>query len=102
MKILSDREGRNVRLTEERRRHILEHPEMRGQFSKVAETLRKPDSVLRSLHDANERHYYKFFEKTPVTRKFLLVAVEYKDEDAFVITSFFVNKLRGGKSLWPL
>lgn len=41
-----DYAGKSVRLTEERWRHILEHPEMARQKPRVRETLKKPDSVL--------------------------------------------------------
>jgi hypothetical protein len=48
MKILVDFQGRPVRLTDERRQHILEHPEMAGMESALAETLRDPQLVIGS------------------------------------------------------
>ena len=40
MKTLVDFQGRPVRLTDERRQHILEHPEMAGMERALEETLR--------------------------------------------------------------
>jgi len=42
MKLLKDYQGRDVRLTEERLRHILEHPEMTALESALEKTLRQP------------------------------------------------------------
>jgi hypothetical protein len=49
--VLQDRFGREVRLTDERIAHILEHDEMIGQLDKVEETMREPDVVIRSRRD---------------------------------------------------
>ena len=42
MKILRDYEGREVRLTDERLAHILEHPEMVGLEDAIGDTLARP------------------------------------------------------------
>jgi len=42
MKIYQDYRGGSIRLTDERRKHILEHPEMKGLMPPVQETLLKP------------------------------------------------------------
>lgn len=49
MKTLVDFQGRPVRLTDERRQHILEHPEMADMESALVETLRDPQLVIRPL-----------------------------------------------------
>jgi hypothetical protein len=51
MTLLVDFLGRAVRLTDERRAHILEHPEMVGLESAITETLRAPESVVQSVSD---------------------------------------------------
>ena len=48
MKVLTDYEGRAVRLTDERLAHILEHPEMVGMEDKIEETLATPERVIES------------------------------------------------------
>ncbi len=100
MNIFQDFKGRRVRLTAERWKHILEHPEMMGQEGKIGETLRSPDFATESEHDPDEVLYHKLFTSTPVTRKTMLVAVKYLKSDAFVVTAFFVSKPRKGRIVW--
>ncbi len=60
MVVLTDYEGRPVRLTDERWIHIGEHPEMVGSREAVAETLLKPEAVIESPSDSLVRLYYRF------------------------------------------
>ncbi|MFN3763662.1 MAG: hypothetical protein ACK4WK_10760, partial [Anaerolineae bacterium] len=62
MVLLRDFAGRAVRLTDERRVHILEHPEMDGEEYRIGETLSRPDSVVQSYRDPNVWLYHKFYE----------------------------------------
>lgn len=98
--ILQDRFGRDVRLTDERIAHILEHDEMAGQFYKVEETVREPDVVVRSQRDPGVHLYHKHYSTTPVTEKDLLVAIKVTQTDAFVLTSFFTDTIKKGERLW--
>jgi len=59
MKILSDHEGRAIRLTDERLAHILEHPEMAGREAAVEETLAHPERVVQSFSDPQAHLYYR-------------------------------------------
>ena len=101
MIVLSDHSGRAVRLTDERLAHILEHSEMQGQEQRIAETLLTPGSVILSYHDSTVHLYHRLFEETPVTCKYLVVAVKYLEQDAFVITAFFTDKEKKGTRIWP-
>jgi len=38
--------------------------------------------------------YYKLYPKTPVTRKYLMVAVKVENGEGFILTSFFTDKKR--------
>ncbi len=58
MKTFRDFRGRNIRLTDERRKHILEHPEMKGMLSSVKETLLEPQRVIQSVSDHDANLYY--------------------------------------------
>lgn len=60
MQVLIDYEGRQICLTDERREHILEHPEMRGMENRIPETLRNPEKVVESIGNAQARLYYRF------------------------------------------
>jgi len=49
-----------VQLTQERLAHLLEHPEMRGQENKLAETLLEPDIVIQSRSDESVRLFHRY------------------------------------------
>ena len=102
MIILSDFSGRSIRLTDERLAHVLEHLEMQGQEQRIAETLLTPHSVVQSHHDPAVPLYPKFYDETPVTRKYLVVVAKHLEQDAFVITAFFTDKEKKGARIWPL
>jgi hypothetical protein len=97
----ADYEARVIRLTEERRTHILDHPEMADQLDRVAETLAGPDVVVSTSADETVHVYHKRYAQTPVTEKFLLVAVKVLGDDAFMLTAFFSNRQKKGVTLWP-
>jgi len=101
VKILTDYEGRRIRLTDERLGHILEHPELRGMEDRVGETLRKPEKVLESLSDPQARLYYRFYVGTLVSDKHLCVAVKLEQNDAFVLTAYLMSRPAGGRQRWP-
>lgn len=73
--------GRRVRLTTERLAHVLEHPEMRGQERKLRSTLRAPDRVLENGSDPSVHLYFRWYRRTPVGSKLLLVAVKISERD---------------------
>lgn len=74
---LTDYKERKVRFSKERRRHIAAaHPEMKDQLPKIQETLKIPDVVNKSKLDNSVELFYKFYEKTPVTSKYLCILVK--------------------------
>jgi hypothetical protein len=95
-----DRFGRAVRLTQEREVHILRHPELQGQIEKLETVLQEPDVIVRSLRDPDVHLYHKHYDETPVTEKYLLVAVKVKVNDAFIITAFFTDTVKKGERIW--
>ncbi len=99
---MTDFQGRAIRLAPERRDHMLKHPEMVDQMARIAETLAKPETVISTEADASVHVYHRLYERTPVTRKYLLVAVKLLDDDAFVLTAFFSNRLKKGNTVWPM
>ena len=101
MESFKERFGRFVRLTPERRAHIERRKEMLGQLAKIWETLKEPDVVRRSRHDPAVHLYYKRFEATPVSDKYLLVVVKAEVGSPFVITAFFTDTIKAGEQLWP-
>lgn len=99
--ILTDYNDRNIRLTAERRKHISEHPEMVDQFERIAETVKSPETIIATSADETVHVYHRYYETTPVTSKFLLVAVKLTSEDdAFVLTAFFSRREKRGSVVW--
>ncbi len=50
--------GRRVRLTAERRRHILEHPEMVEWMNSIGDALARPGRVVRSGSNRQAELFY--------------------------------------------
>ncbi len=90
-----------MRLTDERLRHILEHPEMAALEAALAETLRAPQFVIQSRADEAAALYYRYYVGTKVGDKWLCVVVKYDAEDAFVLTAYLTDQLKKGEQLWP-
>lgn len=100
MKMFRDYAARKIRLTDNRLEHILTRAEMEGQEDRVGETLLAPDRIKKSKHDPDVLLYYKLYEKTPVTRKYLMVAVKAENGEGFILTSFFTDKIKAGETIW--
>lgn len=49
---------------------------MEGQLDKLEEALREPDVIVRSQRDPDVHLYHKHYPTTPVTEKYLLVAIK--------------------------
>ena len=85
---------KRVRLTEAQWEHIRgRHPEMAGQQNKMLRTLVQPDFVVYSAADETH-HYCRAYTGTPVSDKLLLLVVKHLNGDGFVVTAFFVNRIR--------
>ncbi len=101
MKLLHDFRGLAIRLTDERREHILEHPEMIEMEPAIEETLRDPERVVQSLSDPEVHLYYRFYFRTVVGGKFLCVVVKMGEAGAFVLTAYLTDRIKKGDRLWP-
>lgn len=73
---------------------------MIGQEIKIQETLMSPGLVIESRQDPTVRLYHKLYEQTPVSRKYVLVAVKILAGDAFIITAFFTDRAKQGMRIW--
>jgi len=101
MKWFKDVHNRHIRLTEERREHIeTDHPEMFGQINRIQETLLNPDIIARSRTDPEVELFYRHYDATPVTEKYLCVVVKVLVDDIFIITAYFTDKIKKGEILW--
>lgn len=99
--LYADHRGRKIRLTDERRDHILEHPEMATQIDRIGETLTSPERIIATHLDENVHVYHRYYDKTPVTSKYLHVAVKITPDDAFIVTAYFSNRIKRGVEIWP-
>ncbi len=101
MKWFKDNKERDIRLSDERLKHIEDdHPEMVGQIDKISDTLLSPDVIVGSKTDKNAEMFYKRYKSTPVTQKFLCVIVKNLIEDLFIITVYFTDTVKRGEVLW--
>lgn len=85
MEILTDYQNRQIRLTEERLQHILDHPEMVDMRFQLEIVLQNPEVVRQSRSDSKVYLYYRFKDNS---------------NDAFVITAYLTDKLKQGLELW--
>lgn len=99
--LLTDFQGRVVRLTTERQAHIREHPEMMGLEQAVADTLRHPTLVIQSRSDPAAALHYRYYFGTKVGDKWLCVVVKHSMLDSFVLTAYLTDKPKKGTQLWP-
>jgi hypothetical protein len=101
MKLLRDYQGLEIRLTDERLRHILEHPEMADMAPAIEEALLHPQRVIESPSDPTVHLYYRFYFRTIVGGKFLCVVVKMAAVGAFILTAYLTDRIKKGSQLWP-
>jgi len=91
---------KKVRLTDVQWEHIaFKHKEIVGQSDKIKQTLEDPDIIYYFPMEHNY-HYCKRFDETPVMEKYLLLVVKHLNGEGFIITAFFVSRIRiKGKEL---
>jgi len=92
--------GKAVSLDEDRWRHILNHPEMKDQLDRIKETVMNPYEVRESTHDPSILLFYKLYEETPVTEKYLLVVIKTQNREGFIVTAFSTDKVKKGGLIW--
>ena len=100
MKTFKDYTGRSVRLTDERLKHILDHPEMKKMAAAIGQTLAEPQQVIQSLSDKEAKLYYRYYLGTKVGDKYLCVVVKVSKNDAFVLTAYLTDVIKKGELIW--
>lgn len=98
MQTFTDLFKRKISLSEDRKSHILNRLEMPNQETKIEETLAKPELIKRSVSDENVIIYYKHYQKTPVTSKYLAVVVN--NSKSFIISAYFTDRIKKGEIIW--
>jgi hypothetical protein len=98
--VFIDYRGKSIRFSEERIRHIEEHIEMKHFEEHIQETLRNPTAVIRSNRDRDASLYYRYYMGTRIGDKWLCIVVKDDDNDSFVLTAYFTNKIKKGEIIW--
>jgi hypothetical protein len=98
---LTDFRNRPLRLTEERWAHVLSHPEHdEHTLQRIVETARTPDHVVRSRTDPEVELFYRQYERTPVTSKYLCLVAKTGTGSPFIITAYLTDAIKKGEELW--
>lgn len=87
-----DKTGRNIYLTDERLTHInLEHPEVAPYLKEFEATLKLPTKVTQYPYDKHTQYFYRYFKSEG---HYLLIIVKYLNGEGFIITAYFVGKIK--------
>ena len=94
--------NKSIRLTAERWFHIIEsHDYMAGYFYDTLETISDPDYVVAGKRE--DLLAAKFYRKTHISSKFLIVVYKERNKEGFVITAFMtsnIDNILRRKILW--
>jgi len=92
--------GRALRLTNRVWKHVCTvHPELRGELEKVNQTMMSPD-LIKQDNRADTFVFYKFFTKTIVSPKYLVLVIKYLNAEGLLSTGYFTGRIRKGEILW--
>ena len=92
----TDERGIEVRLTDERLRHILRrHPEMAFQLHRFAETLASPDAVRTSRSNPTVQLYYRLYPDLRGSNRYVCLVVKRGTDYSFVLTGYLARSIKG-------
>ena len=97
MRRYTDERGNEVRLTDERLRHILRrHPEMESQLHRFVETLASPDVVVPSTSGPAVRLYYRMYPDLRGRNRYICIVLKREADYSFVLTAYLDRRIKGG------
>ncbi|HLG28662.1 MAG TPA: hypothetical protein VI387_00510 [Candidatus Brocadiales bacterium] len=73
---------------------------MHGQIDKIRDALLNPDQIVRSRIDPDVELFYRSYEITPVTEKYLCIVIKVLTDDLFIVTAYFTDTIKAGEILW--
>ena len=92
----ADEHGNEVRLTDERLRHILRrHPEMAFQMQRFAETLARPDAVRTSKSSPSVQLYYRLYPDLRGRNRYVCLVVKKERSYSFILTAYLDRRIKG-------
>ncbi|MBI5399570.1 hypothetical protein HZB07_03010 [Candidatus Saganbacteria bacterium] len=71
-----------------------------GDLKRIKETVLVPDVIKQSQQDSKVWVYYKFYKNTLVGQKFIATIVKILNHHGFIITAYFTDKTKEGKTIW--
>ena len=96
MRRFTDEHGNEVRLTDERLRHILRrHPEMAFQLHRFAETLASPDTVTPSRSSSSVQLYYRLYPDLRDRNRYICLVVKRETGYSFILTAYLGRSIKG-------
>ena len=92
----TDQHGNEVRLTDERLRHMLRrHPEMAFQLHRIADTLAGPDAVTVSTSSPTVQLYYRLYPDLRGRNRYICLVVKRVGSDSFILTGYLDRRIKG-------
>lgn len=89
---ITDKTGRRIRMTKERWNHIQrEHPQI-SNIEEIKNALEMPLRISPSKYNPEEVKWYYSFNK--LHKLYLFVAVKYLNGEGFIITSYYVSRIK--------
>ena len=96
MRLFSDEHGNEVRLTDERLRHVLRrHPEMAFHLHRFSETLASPDAVSPSRSSPAVRLYYRLYPDLRGRNRYICLVVKKETGYSFILTAYLARSIKG-------
>jgi hypothetical protein len=99
MRIIPDRFGRKIRLTDERWNYIVhKRPIMEGLRTEFEYTIKGPELVKSSVYDSEVVLYYRYFKEL-FNGKYIVAVVKIGG-DNFVVTGYVTGRVKKGDVVW--
>ena len=93
----TDERGNEVRLTNERLRHILRRLlDMALQMHRLAETIASPDAVIPSRSSRTVQLYYRLYPDLRGRNRYICLVVKRESDYSFVLTAYLGRSVKGG------
>ncbi|MCY3764796.1 MAG: hypothetical protein OXH06_05145 [Gemmatimonadetes bacterium] len=96
MRRFADERGNEVRLTDERLRHLMKrHPEMAFQMHRFSETLARPDVVRPSRSSRTVQLYYRLYPDLRGRNRYICLVVKRGTSYSLILTAYLARKIKG-------
>ena len=91
-----DESGNEVRLSDERLRHILRrHPEIAYHLHQFAKTLASPDAVRPSKSNPSVQLYYRLYPDLRGRNRYICLVVKRRTDYSFILTGYLARSIKG-------